>query len=116
MTPKQAILAALNEEIKRPQLLEYCGIVKKGDKYVYKRKESIKRTFVPPSVNEVIAFFRLKGYSDIGARKAFEYYSIANWKDAKGNQIINWKQKMIGNWFRDEFKVKAPMYKTLNID
>lgn len=116
MTPKQAILAALNGEISRPQLMEYCGIVRKGEKYVYKRKERGKIEFVPPTLDEAIAYFNLKGYNKEGAKKFYDYYTAANWKDSKGKQVIFWKQKAIGNWFREEYKIKAPMYKSLNID
>ena len=117
MTPKQAILAALNGEITRPQLMEHCGIVNKDGKYVLKRKERVKVEFIPPTLDEATAFFKLKGYNKEGAKKFFDYYTAANWKDSKGKQVIFWKQKAIGNWFRDEYKIKPThtMYKPLNI-
>ena len=117
MTPKQAILAALNGEITRPQLMEYCGIVNKGDKYVYKRKYAVKKEFAPPTLDECIEFFKSKDYNKEGANKFYEYYTVANWKDAKGKQVLNWKQKAIGNWFREEFRIKPThtMYKPLNL-
>lgn len=116
MTPKQAILSALNGEITRSQLMEHCGIVNKGGKYVLKRKEKVKKEFIAPTLEDAIAFFASKGYSKEGATKFHEYYTVANWKDAKGKQVLNWKQKAIGNWFRDEYKIKPAMYKSLNID
>jgi len=116
MTPKQAILAALNGEITRPQLMEYCGIINVDGKYKYKRKEVVKKEFAAPTIKECIDFFNSKGFNNEGAGKFYHYYTIANWKDAKGKQVLNWKQKAIGNWFREEFKIKAPMYKKLNID
>ncbi|MFZ1389457.1 MAG: hypothetical protein WAS34_18895 [Thiolinea sp.] len=117
MTPKQAILAALNGEITRAKLMEYCGIVNKDGKYVYKRKEVVKKEFTPPSIDEVVSFFIAKGYSKEGGNKFYDYYTVADWKDAKGKQVLNWKQKAIGNWFREEFKIKPThtMYKPLNI-
>lgn len=116
MSPKQILLAALNGEATRQQLIDAFGIVNKDGKYVLKRKEVAKKEFTPPSLEEVVSFFISKGYSKEGANKFYEYYTVADWKDAKGKQVLNWKQKAIGNWFREEYKVKAPMYKTLNID
>ena len=62
------------------------------------------KKFIPPSVAEVIKYFFENGYSVEVGKKAFEYYSTANWKDSKGSQVKNWKQKMIGVWFKDENK------------
>lgn len=117
MTIKQAILAALNGEITRPQLMEYCGIVNKDGKYVYKRKEVAKKEFTPPSLDEVVSFFIAKGYSKEGAKKAYDYYTLGEWKDANDKLVKNWKQKMFANWFKDEYKIKPThtMYKPLNI-
>lgn len=115
MTSKQAILLALNGKMKRAELLEVLGIVGTEGNYRYKRKEPSKKEFIPPTLQDTIEFFKSKGYSDLGAKKAYEYYSLGGWKDSKGNQVINWKQKMVSNWFRDEFKVKQ-VYKTINLD
>lgn len=118
MTPKQAILSALNGKITRQQLMDYCGIINKNGVYHYKRKERIKIEFTHPTLQEVIDFFYSKGYNKEGAKKAYDYYNVADWKDAKGKQIINWKQKMIGNWLRDEYKIKSlnQMHRPLILD
>jgi len=115
MTSRQAILDALNGKIKRPELLNILGIVGTEGNYRYKR-EIKKKEFIPPTLEQVIIFFRDKGYNEQGAKKAYEYYSIGDWKDSKGKPVLNWKQKMLSNWMREEFKVKPQMYKTINID
>jgi hypothetical protein len=62
--------------------------------------------FNPPTKQQVEEYFVSNGYKkEIGAN-AFNYYSVANWKDSKGKPVKNWKQKMQGNWFRDEHKIK----------
>jgi len=33
--------------------------------------------------------------NSVDAKKFFDYYSTGNWKDAKGNQVKNWKQKLL---------------------
>lgn len=68
--------------------------------------EKESKRFIPPTKQQVEDYFVSNGYKkEIGAN-AFNYYSIANWKDSKGKPVKNWKQKMQGNWFRDEHKIK----------
>jgi len=70
-----------------------------------KRQPSV---FTPPTLPEVLAYFREKGYSEHAGKKAWDYYDAGQWKDSKGNQVKNWKQKMQGVWFKDEHKVHVP--------
>ena len=116
MTPKQVLINALNGDATRQELIDAFGIINKDGKYVAKRKEATKKQFTPPTLDEAISFFKSKDYNKEGATKFYDYYKEADWKDSKGKQVLNWKQKAIGNWFREEYKIKAPMYKTLNID
>lgn len=69
-----------------------------------KKRGRIK--FSPPTLDEVILYFTENGYTDDAGRKAFNYYSLADWHDSRGNKIKNWKQKMNGVWFKDENKPK----------
>jgi hypothetical protein len=55
----------------------------------------------------VIAYFKEEGYSESGAVKAFNYYAKNSWKDSNDKPVKNWKQKMNGNWMRDEYKTPA---------
>lgn len=70
-------------------------------------KDNKKKIFVPPILSEVQNYFIDNGYSIESANKAFNYYASSNWVDSKGNRIKNWKQKMIGVWFKDENKQKV---------
>ena len=67
-----------------------------------KTKEN--KQYTKPSLSEVIEFFNENGFEDIGAIKAYTYYDEGGWTDSKGNKVKNWKQKMRGIWFREEFK------------
>ena len=69
------------------------------------KKDKIKR-FTPPSQIEVIDYFNQNGYSEESAIKAFKYYETGQWKDGKGNQVKNWKQKMQSVWFKEDNKIK----------
>lgn len=78
-----------------------------GNKERKERKErnkekKEKEVFTPPSLDEVKQFFTDNGY--VNADKAWNYYNDGNWKDSKGNQVLNWKQKMRVVWFKDENK------------
>lgn len=66
-----------------------------------------KKTFKPPTKDEVLNYFDEKGYVKDQALKAFNYYDVADWKDARGNKVKNWKQKMIAVWFKPEFKKQS---------
>ena len=81
---------------------------KKADTDTDTDKESVKgkRKFKPPTRDEVVKYFIDKGYSQESGAKAFEYYSIQDWKDANGKAVKNWKAKMIAVWFKDENKEK----------
>jgi len=63
-----------------------------------------QKNFIPPTKEEVIEYFIEKGFDQKVATKAFDYYNVADWKDSKGNQVLNWKQKMQAVWMKDENK------------
>jgi hypothetical protein len=69
-----------------------------------KVKERVK-AFNPPTLLEVQDYFFENGYTKESGLKAFNYYSVGNWKDSTGKQVKNWKQKMNAVWFKDENKI-----------
>lgn len=81
---------------------EKKGKEKKGE------DNKIKEKKIPPTLDEVKSYFKEKGYEEKIAIKFFESYSVANWTDSKGAEILNWKQKAINVWFKDENKIKEP--------
>jgi hypothetical protein len=50
--------------------------------------------FNPPSIEEVKAYQQEKAQS-VDANTFLEYYSLLNWIDKNGNQVKNWKLKML---------------------
>ena len=66
-----------------------------------------RKKFIPPTESDVIQYFEEKGYLVSVAKKAFDFYDVADWKDSRGKQILNWKQKMLGVWLKDENKDTA---------
>ena len=55
-----------------------------------------------------------KMYNEQTAIKAFSGYDTADWFDFKGNPILNWKQKMINVWFKDENKIPEAIKTSTN--
>ena len=73
-----------------------------------KENKTKENTIYRPSIDEVEKYFIDNGYTYAGARSAWNYYEAGNWCDSKGNKVKNWKQKMRGVWFRDEYKINKP--------
>lgn len=75
---------------------------------------------VKPTLSQVEDFFLEKGSTTEQAKKAFDYYEVADWHDAKGKPVKNWKQKMLSIWinnsnFKTNFNkpTKMQMYEDL---
>jgi hypothetical protein len=64
-------------------------------------KPSKKKVFIPPTEQEVLAYFRENGQTDFQAKKAYNFYAKFDWTDSQGKKVKNWKQKMLNNWFTD---------------
>ena len=74
---------------------------------IVKKEEYEGKKFIPPTSENIIDYFKENGYSEEAAKKAFEYYETGEWKDSKGQQVRNWKQKMIAVWFKPENRIQA---------
>jgi uncharacterized protein YdaU (DUF1376 family) len=77
----------------------------KNPKRIPKKNDGIPMGIVNVNVNEIILYFKENGYKEDIAIKAFNYYNEANWHDASGKKVLNWKQKMQSVWFKPENKV-----------
>lgn len=56
--------------------------------------ERQKAVFEPPTLAEVEAYCKERGNS-VDAKRFFDYFEANDWKDAKGNPVKSWKQKVI---------------------
>lgn len=65
-----------------------------------------------PTITEVEQYFTTNWYSAEVARRAWNYYDVADWHDSNWKKVKNWKQKMQSVWFKDENKIKTSL-KTL---
>ena len=73
---------------------------------VIKKEKRSERTFLPPTINEVINYFIQNGFSEALARRVYESYHVADWHDSQGKKIKNWKQKCLQVWFKESNKEK----------
>ena len=78
------------------------------DKKENKKKRYARKPFVPPTLEEVQEYCDSRG-NKVDAKKFYDFYSVGNWIDSKGNQVKNWKQKII-TW---ESKVKDNQERTV---
>jgi hypothetical protein len=77
--------------------------------------KSKKKSLVPPTEEEVKAFFQENKYTEEVAIKAFHHYALNDWCDTYGNKVINWKSKMRNNWFKDQYKIQEGKFKVRDI-
>ena len=60
-------------------------------------KKSQPKRFIPPTLEEVQAFIKEKGYT-VDAGEFFRYYAERDWENKNGKPIKNWKQTMREVW------------------
>lgn len=72
-----------------------------NNKLLSTKKKTKNKVFIPPTLEEVKAFCEQRN-KGVDYKKVFDYYSSNDWKDNKGNQVKNWKQKIIGVWEKDQ--------------
>ena len=72
--------------------------------YEYIDTPKKRKPFVPPTLEEVQAYCKLRN-NNVDAKKFYDYYTTADWYDAKGDKVKSWKQKVI-TWEGKERKSK----------
>lgn len=75
------------------------------DKEEDKRVKRPRASFVPPTLAEVEQY-AFERNSSVDARKFWEYFEAGGWKDSKGNQVRNWKQKLL-TWEKYDDKPRS---------
>ena len=70
-------------------------------------KKQATKKFVPPTLEEVQAFVKEKGYA-VDAAEFIRYYAERDWENKNGKPIKNWRQTLREVWASG---VKAPQPK-----
>ena len=76
-----------------------------------------RKVFTPPKYEEVLEYAKEKGREDI-AKEFFDYFTVGEWVDSKGNKVLNWKQKFLTwcgkNAKKTDDKPAKPRYGTFD--
>lgn len=81
------------------------------------------KRFKKPTLEEIEDYCKSRN-NNVDAKKFYDYYEISNWKDKDGNQVKNWKQKIITwegrrqvtkidntpEWFNQDLKINKATY------
>ena len=73
-------------------------------------KESKKKSFVPPTLEEVQAYAAQRGREDL-AKAFFDFFEAGDWHDSNGAAVKNWKQKFV-TWEQRNTPKKKQLYAT----
>ena len=68
------------------------------EKELDKEKKKKKKTFTPPTLEEVEEDCKQRK-NNVDAGRFYDFFDASDWIDSKGNQVLNWKQKII-TWER----------------
>jgi hypothetical protein len=85
----EALTKAQHEAL--PHIVELNNLVTKEHK-------NNKRKFVPPTLEEVEAYFIEQGASLDYLERCYYYYADAKWKNRDGKQVIDWRRTIKNNW------------------
>ena len=69
------------------------------------KERSTRARFSPPTLEEVEDYV-FERNSPVDPRKFWEYFNEGGWRDAKGNPVRNWKQKLL-TWEKYDSKPKT---------
>lgn len=78
--------------------------IKPNNTDIYRENKPQKTIFVPPTLEEIEAYCKERN-NKVDSQQFFDYYSTGEWKDAKGNPVKNWKQKII-TWEKENKEVR----------
>ena len=91
-----------------PIIINNNNIINKKEKEIYKEKKKVVSRAVKqmtiPAKQEVLDYCKSL---NLDGEKIFNYYDVADWHDASGKPVLNWKQKIRAVWDKPENKVKT---------
>lgn len=77
-----------------PTSRKTCNINKRNEINKIKRKNTKRKTFQIPTLEEIESYISEKQL-DVDGKYFLEYFTEGNWIDSKGNEVRNWKQKLL---------------------
>lgn len=97
---KQSLPGGVQQSL--PNNIGLNNIVDKKDNNIIMAKNKKNKQFKPPTLEEVAEYCKSRK-NNVDPKKFFDYYEAAEWVDAKGVKVRNWKQKVI-TWERNDNK------------
>ena len=91
----------LNKSITKKDAIAEIYLLANQPKIKLKEKQKKADKFIEPSLENVIDYFVSNNYKVEVAERCFNYYNEGKWIDRNGKKVVNWKQKVISTWFRD---------------
>ena len=67
---------------------------RKEEKGKESKKNKKEKEFIPPELADIENYVLEKNLK-VDAKKFYDYFTEGNWIDSKGNQVKNWKQKLL---------------------
>lgn len=93
--PQVEKLVVENQQVENQQVENRTQLsTKKSSTKKSNTKEVNTKRFTPPTLEEVEAYCKERK-NNVDAKKFFDFYDASEWVDSKGNQVKNWKQKVI---------------------
>lgn len=86
----------------------------KGKEKENRKEKGSNKRFSPPTLDEVAEYCRSRN-SPVDPKKFYEYFSEGGWKDAKGQPVRNWKQKLL-TWEKYDTKPPDPPERASSFD
>lgn len=80
------------------ELLTNASVIQSNPIQSESESNSKRNAFAPPTLQDVIDYCNERN-SPVDPQRFYDYFTTGNWKDAKGNPVKNWKQKLI-TWER----------------
>ncbi len=71
-----------------------------------KKENNKKKSFTPPTLDEVQAYAKERGREDLAAA-FYDFFTVGNWHDSNGTAVKSWKQKFI-TWEQHNPKKEPP--------
>lgn len=88
--------------INKNERIKECNNVISTENLPLPKNKRKKREFIPPTLEDVKQYCLEIRKNNVDYKRFYDYYSVSNWKDSKGKQIDNWKQKIIAVWEQDQ--------------
>jgi hypothetical protein len=104
---------ALPEALTKAQTEALPHIVELNNNRTKEQKNiSAKKQFVPPTFDEVEAYFIEQGANLDNLERCYYYYADANWHNRDGKKVVDWKRTIKNNWIlknkKNEQEVNVP--------